>query len=64
MRGSSGLNNPRCPACQQGLAKYTDDTGLATDYIVVELARNLLGEGWQQRFIERVKDGGVEQVLL
>jgi Fe-S oxidoreductase len=53
-----------CPACQQGLAKYTDDTGLATDYIVVELARHLLGEGWQQRFIERVKDGGVEQVLL
>ena len=53
-----------CPACQQGLAKYTDDTGLTTDYIVVELARNLLGENWQRRFIERVKDGGVEQVLL
>jgi len=53
-----------CPACQQGLAKYTDDTGLATDYIVVELARQLLGEGWQQRFVERVKEGGVEQVLL
>jgi len=53
-----------CPACQQGLAKYTDETGLATDYIVVELAKHLLGDGWQQRFIERVKDRGVERVLL
>jgi len=53
-----------CPACQQGLAKYTDETGLKTDYIVVELARHLLGDGWQQRFIARVQDGGVERVLL
>jgi Fe-S oxidoreductase len=53
-----------CPACQQGLAKYADDTGLQTDYIVVELAGRRLGEGWQRRFIEAVKDGGVERVLL
>jgi Fe-S oxidoreductase len=53
-----------CPACQQGLAKYTDETGLSTNYIVVELAKHLLGDGWQQRFIERVKDRGVERVLL
>ena len=53
-----------CPACQQGLAKYADETGLATDYIVVELARHLLGEGWQQRFLDRAKNGGVERVLL
>ena len=53
-----------CPACQQGLAKFADDTGLTTDYIVVELAKSLLGAGWQQRFIERVKDGGIERVLL
>jgi Fe-S oxidoreductase len=53
-----------CPACQQGLAKYTDDTGLATDYIVVELARRMLGEGWQDAFLKQVKDGGIERVLL
>ena len=53
-----------CPACQQGLAKYADETGLATDYIVVELARRMLGEGWQRRFIDAVKDGGIERVLL
>jgi FAD/FMN-containing dehydrogenase/Fe-S oxidoreductase len=53
-----------CPACHQGLAKYTDETGVSTDYIVVEMAKHLLGEGWQERFIARVKDGGVERVLL
>ena len=53
-----------CPACQQGLARYADDTGLETDYIVVELASRLLGDTWQVDFIERVKNGGVERVLL
>jgi len=53
-----------CPACQQGLAKYADDTGLKTDYIVVELAKRLLGEGWQQRFLDKARDGGIERVLL
>jgi FAD/FMN-containing dehydrogenase/heterodisulfide reductase subunit C len=53
-----------CPACQQGLAKFTDQTGLTTDYIVVEMARRLLGEHWQQNFIQAVRAGGVERVLL
>jgi len=53
-----------CPACQQGLMRYQEDTGLETDYIVIELANHKLGEGWQQRFIETVKDGGIERVLL
>ncbi len=53
-----------CPACQQGLAKYADETGLQTDYIVVELARHLLGERWQQEFVDRARNGGIERVLL
>ncbi len=53
-----------CPACQQGLAKYADDTGLKTDYIVVELAQRMLGAGWQQRFLDKAHDGGIERVLL
>lgn len=53
-----------CPACQQGLAKYADETGLRTDYIVVELAQRMLGDGWQQRFVDRVREGGIERVLL
>lgn len=53
-----------CPACQQGLARYADETGLKTDYIVVELARHLLGDAWQPRFLARVQAGGIERVLL
>lgn len=53
-----------CPACQQGLSRYADDTGLETDYIVVEMANHLLGEKWQQAFIERATHGGIEKVLL
>ena len=33
-----------CPSCLQGLARYDDDAGTQADYIVVELARHLLGE--------------------
>ncbi|EXJ14240.1 DUF3683 domain-containing protein [Imhoffiella purpurea] len=53
-----------CPACQQGLSKYRDDTGLETDYIVVELANRMLGEGWRQRFLDDVAARGIERVLL
>jgi len=53
-----------CPACVQGLSRYADDTGLETDYIVVEVTRSLLGDDWQTQFAERIKQGGIEQVLL
>ncbi len=53
-----------CPACQQGLLKYEQETGLKTDYIVMEIARLKLGEGWQQGFVNKLKSGGVEKVLL
>jgi len=53
-----------CPACQQGLSRYRNDTGVEVSYIVVELARSILGEAWQQQFIANIKRGGVEKVLL
>jgi Fe-S oxidoreductase len=53
-----------CPACQQGLARYAEDTGLETDYIVVELAHRQLGEGWQKRFVDGATHGGIERILL
>ncbi|MFW6191440.1 MAG: DUF3400 domain-containing protein, partial [Thiohalospira sp.] len=53
-----------CPACQQGLSRYADDTGVETDYIVVEMANHLLGDGWQRQFINKAKDRGIERVLL
>ena len=53
-----------CPACQQGLAKYADETGLTTEYIVVEIASQLLGRGWEKQYLDKVSAAGVERVLL
>ena len=53
-----------CPACQQGLSRYRGSTGIDTDYIVVEIANNLLGKDWQKTFIQKAINGGIEKVLL
>jgi Fe-S oxidoreductase len=53
-----------CPACQQGLARYADDTGLKTDYIVVEMANQMNGKDWEKEFIQKANNGGIEKVLL
>ena len=53
-----------CPACQTGLLRYTEDTGLEVDYVVVELAGERLGDEWQRNFIDGVKNGGIERVVL
>jgi Fe-S oxidoreductase len=53
-----------CPSCLQGLARYDDDAGTTADYIVVEMARHLLGPDWMRQYVERAKRGGIERVLL
>ncbi|RMH60474.1 MAG: DUF3683 domain-containing protein [Zetaproteobacteria bacterium] len=53
-----------CPSCLQGLSRIESETEVASDYIVVELARHLLGEDWQEAFIRKVKNGGIERVLM
>ena len=53
-----------CPACQQGLSRYNDDAGTTTDYIVVEMAKHLLGEDWMAEYVANANDGGIERVLL
>jgi len=53
-----------CPACQQGLSRYADTTGLDTDYIVVEMCKNILGDKWSDGFVGKVTRGGIEKVLL
>ncbi|MGK0284677.1 MAG: hypothetical protein ACI82O_004241, partial [Patiriisocius sp.] len=40
------------------------ETGMDTDYIVVELAKGLFGDNWANDFVDRANEGGVEQVLL
>lgn len=53
-----------CPACQQGLSRYSDTTGMDTDYIVVEMMKHLHGEKWQDGFVQKAVNGGIEKVLL
>ncbi len=53
-----------CPACQQGLSRYERETGLETEYIVIELAKRTLGENWEKEFVNKTLKGGIERVLL
>jgi len=53
-----------CPSCQQGLSRYKEDSGTTTDYIVVEMARHLLGENWLPEYVAKANNGGIERVLL
>jgi len=53
-----------CPACLQGLQRYRDDVSTEAEYIVVEMARRILGENWLPDFVARANAGGIERVLL
>jgi Fe-S oxidoreductase len=53
-----------CPSCLQGLHRYDPDSDTEADYIVVEMARHLLGEDWMPKFVEKARHGGIERVLL
>ncbi|QDF95636.1 FAD-linked oxidase [Azoarcus sp. DD4] len=54
-----------CPSCLQGLHRYADDAGgVEPDYIVVELAKHLLGEDWMPDYVAKANSGGIERVLL
>ncbi|MCI4439597.1 FAD/FMN-binding oxidoreductase [Tibeticola sp.] len=56
-----------CPSCLQGLKRYEDDLQnglLEADYIVVEMARQILGEDWLPRYVAAANAGGIERVLV
>jgi len=53
-----------CPSCLQGLSRYNDDSGTTADYIVVEIAKHLLGENWLPDYVARANNGGIERVLV
>ncbi len=53
-----------CPSCLQGLARYNDDGGTQADYLVVEMARHLLGADWMVNYVHKANNGGIERVLL
>jgi FAD/FMN-containing dehydrogenase/Fe-S oxidoreductase len=53
-----------CPSCLQGLSRYNDDSGTDADYIVIEIAKHVLGENWLQQYVDSANRGGIERVLL
>ena len=56
-----------CPACLQGLSRFGDDLQnglLEADYIVVEMARQILGENWLPDYVREANQGGIERVLV
>jgi Fe-S oxidoreductase len=53
-----------CPSCLQGLSRYSADVGAEADYLVVEMARHLMGRDWLERYVEQANRGGIERVLL
>jgi FAD/FMN-containing dehydrogenase/Fe-S oxidoreductase len=75
LQAERGLADPKanlkiltsCPSCLQGLSRYGEDlkTGLLeADYIVVEMARRILGEDWMPEYVKRANAGGIERVLV
>ncbi len=56
-----------CPSCLQGLSRYQDDMKnglLEADYIVVEMANQILGKEWLQTYVDSANRGGIERVLV
>ena len=53
-----------CPSCLQGLTRYNEDISGQADYIVVEMARHLLGETWMEDYVAKANAGGIERVLV
>jgi hypothetical protein len=49
------------------MTRYGDDlqTGLLeADYIVIEMAKQILGENWLPEYVQRANNGGIERVLV
>jgi len=56
-----------CPSCYQGLSRYGDDLNnglLEADYIVVEMANQILGQNWMPEYVAQANAGGIERVLV
>ena len=56
-----------CPSCLQGLSRYGNDLNnglLEADYIVVEMANQILGDQWMPDYVKAANHGGIERVLV
>ena len=52
-----------CPSCLQGLSRYNDDADMKSDYVVVEMAKHLLGANWMENYVQKANAGGIERAF-
>jgi FAD/FMN-containing dehydrogenase/Fe-S oxidoreductase len=56
-----------CPSCLMGLNRFQDDLQnglLEADYIVVEMAKKILGDQWMADYVRQANLGGIERILV
>jgi Fe-S oxidoreductase len=56
-----------CPSCLQGLTRYGNDLSnglLEADYVVIEMANQILGKDWLPEYVKTANAGGIERVLV
>ncbi|WP_028310634.1 DUF3683 domain-containing protein [Derxia gummosa] len=53
-----------CPSCLQGLTRYDEDSDTKADYVVIEMAKHLLGNDWLPEYVKAANNGGIERVLV
>ena len=63
MRRGRILLQSRRPDPMQPISLFAS-TGVQADYIVVEIAKHVLGENWMAEYVAKANNGGIERVLL
>ncbi|MBF0186338.1 MAG: DUF3683 domain-containing protein [Magnetococcales bacterium] len=53
-----------CPSCVQGLYRYRKSTGVHSDFLILEVARRLFGEKWQETIIPEIQEQGIQEIIL
>jgi hypothetical protein len=46
------------------LSRFADDADTQADYIVVEIAKHVLGANWMAKYVASANAGGIERVLV
>ena len=53
-----------CPSCVLGLSKLRNGTDVVGKSLVVRVAEDRLGKGWEKRFVHDVRKTGIQRVIF
>ncbi len=62
--GESGTFGVALPQVATQVRFCKEEMRTTADYIVVEMAKQLLGENWLAEYVAKANHGGIERVLL